>query len=144
MSTDQQSLESHARYVAGFHFVALGLLAVNLLFTIYFVIRQPSLETGVMLIAALGTMLIGFYTRQFAAANQDRIIRLEERLRLQQLLPADLAPRVDQFTGAQLVAMRFASDAELPELARRVIQEKPDGAAIKKMIRTWRPDHMRV
>jgi hypothetical protein len=144
MSSDQQSLDNHARYVPGFHFVTLGLIAINFFVTVYNVIRNPGLMEAATLLPAIGLLLLFFYMRQFATANQDRIIRLEEQTRLQRLLAPDLASRVDQLTESQLIAMRFASDAELPDLTRRVLQERLDGAAIKKLIKTWRPDNFRV
>jgi len=76
---------------------------------------------------------------------QDRVIRLEMRLRLQQLLAQDLRVRIPEFTVGQLVALRFASDAELPDLARKTLDEKlTDRKAIKKMIRDWQPDELRA
>jgi hypothetical protein len=76
---------------------------------------------------------------------QDRVIRLEMKLRLQQLLTADLRPRIGEFTPAQLVGLRFASDAELPELARKVLDKKiTERANIKKMVRDWQPDYLRA
>jgi hypothetical protein len=76
---------------------------------------------------------------------QDRVIRLEMQLRLQQLLPQDLRPRMREFTVNQLVSLRFASDAELPALARKVLDEKlNDRKAIKKLIRDWQPDYLRA
>jgi Family of unknown function (DUF6526) len=76
---------------------------------------------------------------------QNRLIRLEERLRLQRLLPADLQPRIAEFTVAQLVSLRFASDAELPALARKVLDEKlDDRRAIKQLVKNWKPDYLRA
>ena len=76
---------------------------------------------------------------------QDRVIRLEMRLRMQQLLPADLRPRIPEFSVGQLVALRFASDQELPELARKVLDEKiEDRKAIKKLVKNWQPDFLRA
>jgi Family of unknown function (DUF6526) len=76
---------------------------------------------------------------------QDRVIRLEERLRFEHVLPADMHPRIGEFTIDQLVALRFASDAELPGLARKVLEEKiVERKAIKKLIKTWRPDFARA
>jgi hypothetical protein len=76
---------------------------------------------------------------------QDRLIRLEERLRLARLLPADMQSKCDEFTADQLIALRFASDSELPELAKRVHAEKiAERGAIKALVRTWRADHMRA
>jgi hypothetical protein len=81
----------------------------------------------------------------FALKVQDRVIRLEMQLRLQSLLPADQRTRIPEFTLGQLVALRFASDPELPELARKVLEEKlHDRRAIKKMIQNWQPDLLRA
>jgi hypothetical protein len=86
-----------------------------------------------------------FFARLFALAVQDRVIRLEERLRLERLLPPDLQPRIQDFATAQLVALRFASDAELPALARKVLAENiTDRKVIKRMIQNWRPDYQRA
>jgi Family of unknown function (DUF6526) len=91
-------------------------------------------------------ILLGFtWTRMFALKVQDRVIRMEERLRFAALLPADLQPRIGEFTLNQLVALRFASDAELPALARRVLDEKiMKRKAIKQLVKSWRPDYLRA
>ena len=97
------------------------------------------------LVAAVTLLLVFKYAREFPVTVQDRVIRLEEQLRLARLLPPDLRTRVNEFTPSQLIALRFASDAELPSLAQRVLAEKiADRAAIKAMIREWRPDHLRA
>ncbi|GAC1702590.1 MAG: hypothetical protein NVS9B4_08300 [Candidatus Acidiferrum sp.] len=76
---------------------------------------------------------------------QDRVIRLEERLRCQRLLPPGLQPRIGELTEGQLVALRFASDEELPGLTQRVMDEKIVGrAAIKKLVKNWKADHLRA
>ena len=83
--------------------------------------------------------------RMFALSVQDRVIRLEERLRYERLLPPDLQARILEFEPGQLVALRFASDAELPGLARKVLDEKlSDRKAIKKMIQNWQSDDLRA
>jgi len=98
---------------------------------------------SILLAAAL---LIGFlYARLFALRVQDRVIRLEERLRCQRLLPADLQPRIVEFTAGQLVALRFGSDDELPALARKVLDDKlTERKAIKQLIKNWKPDYLRA
>lgn len=141
----QQSYESHAQYVPPFHFLTSGLLGVFLIYSVYKVIVVPSLDSAAILCLALGAALLFFFTRAFATANQDRIIRLEEQYRLARLLPGDLVARIDDLDSSQLIAMRFASDSEIPELVRRVLDGNVrSGDQIKKMIRTWRPDLMRV
>jgi hypothetical protein len=98
---------------------------------------------GVLLAAAL--VVLVFYARLFPLAVQDRLIRLEERLRCERLLPADLRPRIGEFSADQLVALRFACDAELPLLARKVLDEKlTERKAIKKLIKNWKPDYQRA
>ena len=80
-----------------------------------------------------------------ALTVQDRLIRLEERLRYERVLPADLKARIGEFTVTQLIALRFASDAELPALARKVLDDKiSERKAIKQMVKTWKPDYLRA
>jgi hypothetical protein len=98
---------------------------------------------SVLFAAAL--FLAALYGRLFALAVQDRLIRLEEQLRFARLLPADLQPRIGEFTAGQMVALRFASDAELPALARKVLDEKlTERKAIKQQIKNWRGDYFRA
>jgi hypothetical protein len=91
-------------------------------------------------------ILMGFLlARMFALSVQDRVIRMEERLRCERLLPQDLQPRIVELEPGQLISLRFASDAELPALARRVLDEKiKDRKAIKQQIKNWRPDYLRA
>jgi hypothetical protein len=90
-------------------------------------------------------LLLALYARLFALTVQDRIIRLEMRLRLAEILPPDLRPRIPEFTVAQLVSMRFACDAELAALARKVLDEKMnDRKAIKQLVKDWQGDYVRA
>ena len=90
-------------------------------------------------------ILLGFFARVFALGAQDRVIRLEERLRMHGLLPDDLKPRINDFTMDQLAALRFASDDELPALARQVIDDSiGDRKTIKQMVVSWRADYQRL
>jgi uncharacterized membrane protein YciS (DUF1049 family) len=141
----EQNFGNHSRIVPLFHYFVLPVLGINFVWSIVHAIRNfsPSALLGVAVAAALA---LGFlYSRVFALTVQDRVIRLEMRLRLQELLSADLRPRIHEFTAGQLVSMRFAADAELPALARKVLDEKiADRKAIKKLIQNWQADMLRA
>ena len=98
-----------------------------------------------VILLALGGIIVGGLVRTYSVKVQDRVIRLEMRLRLARILPDDLKNRVMDFTLGQLVALRFASDEELPALARKVLEEKITSKdTIKKQIKNWQPDFHRV
>jgi len=140
-----QSFQRHSRYVPGYHYVLSGIFLVNLVYRIIMAIRYPAVATAVPALTAFGLVLAFWYMRAFPVRVQDRVIRLEEQLRMQRLLPDDLKPRIGEFTPGQLIALRFASDAELPALARRVLDEKIIlKRDIKALIQTWRPDELRA
>lgn len=140
-----QTVANHARYVPGYHFFALPLALFNFIWAVRRAFKYPTADTQIALLVAVLLILALWYARVFALAAQDRVIRLEERLRLQRLLPADMQPRLDELTAGQLVALRFASDAELAELTTKILNERITGRKqIKRMIRDWRADHMRV
>ena len=125
-----QNFENHVRYLPVYHFVAFPLFFINFCYAAY---------------QAVALVLLFLLSRTMVMTVQDRVIRLEERLRMRALLPADLQPRVDEFTVKQLVALRFASDEELPALARKVVEGRiEDQKAIKKMITAWRADYQRA
>ena len=140
-----QTFENHARYVPLYHGALFGILTVNLVWSVIRIIRRPSVETGVALLMALAFLLLFYYARRFALTLQDRLIRLEMRLRLAKVLPADLSQLIGELTVSQLIGLRFASDEELPELIRKVLTGKiTDRTAIKRMVRNWQADHLRV
>lgn len=142
----EQNFANHVRIVPMFHQVALPILGLNLIWAVYRLAHTWfSMDALVALLLAIALVLVALFARMFALTVQDRVIRLEMRLRMDKLLPADLKPRFDEFTVNQLVALRFASDAELPELARRVLAEKIEKRkAIKQMIKNWKPDYLRA
>jgi hypothetical protein len=145
MAAAPQNMSNHARYVPGYHFLLAALLLAILGSQIYYLAIRPSLGTALGLVLASALILMYFYMRAFAVRVQDRVIRLEERLRMTALLPAELQGRIPEFSAGQLVALRFASDAELPALARRVLDERiGDQKVIKGMITEWRGDDLRV
>jgi hypothetical protein len=151
--SEQQNFANHGKIVPAFHFFLIPVLFVNFVSSVvllYFTVRHhwgafPLFHAILNLVLAMAFVVLAFLARIFALGVQDRVIRLEERLRYQQLLPEDLKPRINEFTINQLVSLRFASDAELPELARKVLQEKLNSRkAIKKMIQNWRADYQRI
>ena len=140
-----QTLQNHAKIVPGYHYVATFFSLVFTVWAVLQLFREPNMASAAFFSLAIAVNLIGFYTRGFANQNQDRIIRLEERLRFRELLPTDLHGRIGDFTTSQLVGLRFASDEELPELARRVLEEGiGERKAIKALIQNWRGDYHRV
>ena len=140
-----QSYANHARYVVGYHFVAFFLLFVNLVWSVVQAFKHFGVASIIGALLAVALLLIFFYARGFAVTVQDRVIRLEMRLRLGQLLPADLKPRIGELTVGQLVALRFASDAELPTLARKVLDERiASRDEIKKLVKDWQADELRA
>jgi Family of unknown function (DUF6526) len=109
------------------------------------VIRQVSFESVVSLLVAVALFLLALTARLMALTVQDRVIRLEMRLRMQEQLPPELRARIHEFTVDQMISLRFASDAELPSLAQRVLDEKlTNRTAIKKLVRDWQPDFLRA
>src|SRR6266852_8122022 len=137
----EQNYANHGRNVPLFHFFALPMLLINFFWSIYrWKVSGFSLDGFVSLVVALA-LLLGFLSaRMMALSVQDRVIRLEERVRYERLIPADLTPRIGDFTVSQFVSLRFASDAELPALARKVLDEKLDQRkAIKQLVKNWKP-----
>ena len=140
-----QTYANHARYVTFYHFVSAPIFILNLIWAVYRLVTGFSPDAAIGALLAFALCVIFLFARDFALSAQDRVIRLEERLRMQELLPEDLQPRVNDFSTDQLVAIRFASDAELPDLARAVLTENlTSRKAIKERIQTWRPDYQRV
>ena len=145
MAQQTQSFENHAKVVPAYHFFTFGLAAINLLWNLYRTAVDFSVAQLMSLAVAVVLLMLFFFARIFALTVQDRVIRLEMRLRLAQLLPNDLRPRIAELTPKQLVALRFASDEELPDLCRTVLTDRvSDAKAIKKMIRKWEGDYLRA
>jgi hypothetical protein len=140
----EQSFQNHAKVVPLYHYFTFALVAVYLLNRLYLLVTSPSMGTVMGVVGALSIFMVFFWARVFALKVQDRVIRLEMHLRVLQLAP-DLASRFGEFTMNQLCSLRFASDAELPELARKVLADKlDDRKAIKQMVRQWQADHLRA
>lgn len=140
-----QSYSSHAKWVPAYHFFVLPVLLINAGWCAYQAFRGPSFGTIFGTVVAFSLFLAALYGRIFALKVQDRLIRLEMMLRLQKLLPSDLQARIGDLTAEQMIGLRFASDGELPELCRKVLQENITGRApIKQMVKNWQADHLRA
>lgn len=145
MSQPSQSLESHAKMIPLYHYGTTALVFVPTLYFLYLTVTSFSPTRAMLLTLALGVILVGFFARHFALGVQDRVIRLEERLRMERLLPDDLRGRADEVSTEHLIGLRFASDEELPDLVRRVLDgELADRKAVKAAVKRWRPDHQRI
>lgn len=143
--SQKQNFESHSRFFPLFHFVVAPILLLNIVWSIVRLTRHVSFDTIVLLLVAIALFLLALTARLMALTVQDRVIRLEMRLRLQQLLQPELRARIPEFTVDQLISLRFASDAELPALAQKVLDEKlTSRKTIKKMVRDWQADLLRA
>lgn len=142
---DAQNYKNHRKFVPLFHYVLFPILAGNFVFMGYHLYRDPSMSTAWSTVMAFAFIVTALFARVFALKAQDRLIRLEERLRMARVLSADLQPRINDFTIEQLIGLRFASDAELPELAATVLRDNiSDREVIKKMVKSWRADPAQV
>jgi uncharacterized membrane protein YciS (DUF1049 family) len=142
----EQNFSNHTKFFPLFHFVVTPIMVFNFVWAIVRWWHQGFSLVGLFgVIVAIG-LLLGFTAaRMMALKVQDRVIRLEEQVRFERVLPPDLRARISEFTLDQIVALRFASDTELPELARKVLNEKiQNRKAIKQMIKIWRPDFARA
>ncbi len=139
-----QNFANHRKFVRGFHYVALPILMINLVYSGFVAVTSFSVDSVIALFVAFALVMIGLYARLFALGAQDRVIRLEERMRLRALLP-DQTRTIDQLTTRQLVGLRFASDGEVGELVAAVASEGIEKAdEIKKRVTNWRADHQRL
>ena len=144
-SEPTQSFANHTRMVAGFHYVTGACVVIFVIWSAWHAMSTRSADAHFQMLGALGLLGTFWYARSFPIKAQDRVIRLEERLRMARLLPDDLRGRADELSARQLIALRFASDAELPELVRWVLTDNvTDIKVIKQRIRSWRPDTHRV
>lgn len=139
-----QSLENHAKFVPIYHFVITTILVVNLAWRGWLLFTDFSFGSVMGVLMALAFLGLLLYLRIFPLQAQDRVIRLEEQLRMERLLPDDLTPRFAEIRRGQLIALRFASDDELADRVREALDEKLPPKEIKRRIRTWRPDHHRL
>ncbi len=139
-----QSFANHTRLDPPFHFFVLPVFAITVIIAIVHLVMHPSLHAAWLVVLSIAAATAVLKIRIYALKVQDRIIRLEERLRMAILLDKPLRARIVELTESQLVGLRFASDAELPALTARALSENLSRADIKKAITQWRPDYWRV
>ena len=144
-----QTYKNHARYDPPFHFFALPVAGATVVIAIYDLVKNI-IARGIhahaiwYVVLALAFVVTVLKCRTNALKAQDRVIRLEERLRLSEVLPEPLRSRIREISESQLIALRFASDGELPQLTERVLNEKLSNKQIKDAIQNWRGDYWRV
>ncbi|HEX4595594.1 MAG TPA: DUF6526 family protein [Bryobacteraceae bacterium] len=140
-----QTYANHVRFHPPFHFFMIPAALLLLVLTIVNVVKHSDLlESWILLLIGVITPVAFFLIRTNPLRAQDRLIRLEERLRLEELLNEPLKSRIGELSESQLVALRFASDAEVAALAEKALREKMKGTDIKKAVVTWRADLFRV
>jgi len=146
-----QTYANHTRLDPPFHFFLLPVLGLGLILSLihfFYHLRESDLRDNIhsflLIVLAVAFVVLALKERLYSVKVQDRVIRLEERLRLTQLLSEPLRSRITDLTEDQLIALRFASDAEVPKLVERALNEKLSRSDIKKAIQNWRPDYWRV
>jgi hypothetical protein len=141
----EQSYKTHRRYVPMYHFIALPILTVNVFAQLLYFNKYRTPYKAWMVIVAIALAILAWVARSMTARVQDRVIRLEERMRLASVLSPELSSRIYELTPRQLVSLRFAPDEELPGLVQRCLSgELTEGEQIKKAITNWRPDNLRM
>jgi hypothetical protein len=144
MEKKPQNLQNHAKVDPAYHYFLLPVGLFLLLAAIYNVYQNPGASSIVHLVAGVWAVVAVLKIRVYSLKVQDRVIRLEERLRLQRILPEALSARTAELTEGQLIAIRFASDDEVPTLVEKCLAGHLAPKAIKQTIQTWRPDYWRV
>jgi hypothetical protein len=142
---EQQNYSNHARYFPLFHFVIFPLLAINFLCHLVRLFLEPSWERGFWTLLSVVFILMILAARIQALTVQNRVIRLEEKLRYKDVLSPDLAAKTETLSLGQIIALRFASDEELPNLVERTLNgEFAEPKDIKMAIKNWQGDHLRA
>jgi hypothetical protein len=144
---EPQSFKHHTRYDPSFHYTTLPALVVNLGFSIYYTIKYYPVHRHLAIwwiVMSLVLIVMAMSARAAAVRAQDRVIRLEEKLRLASLATPSELIELDSLTMRQYISLRFASNPEVAELARRAVREKLTGKQIKEGIKSWRADDYRV
>lgn len=139
-----QSFNSHARFDPPYHFFLTIVSIASIIVAVIYAVHHPSFDSVWLVVVALAALIAVFLMRSYPLKVQDRVIRLEERLRLQALAPAEWHTQIYRLTEDQLIALRFAADDEVVELAKQALEHNLSRKQIKERIKSWRPDTWRV
>jgi hypothetical protein len=144
MERKPQTLANHAKFDPAFHFFLIPILAINVIVIAIQLFRYPGVLGLWLLLVSLALVVMAGRMRSYATHLQDRIIRVEENLRLARVLPEPLRSRMGELSDSQILGLRFASDVELPALVQRVLDERLSRSDIKRAVQEWRPDYSRI
>jgi len=145
MATTPQTFANHTRWQPPLHFFVMPVLLINVIWAIVLFVKGPGWNSGWWIIVSLALLILLFFVRLNPLKAQDRIIRLEERLRYQRVLSPALLARTSALEPGQIIALRFASDDELEELVSAVLAGKfAKNGDIKRAIKHWQADTFRV
>ena len=139
-----QNFKNHGRIDLSYHFFLFGILVLNLVYASVHLYRQHTISAGWFLILSIAVFVLIFKIRIYPLKVQDRVIRLEERLRLEALAPAEWRAQLYKLSEDQLIGLRFASDEEVVDLAKQALEHNLNRKQIKERIQNWRPDTFRV
>ena len=145
--SSEQNFKNHTRFDPSFHVVLFAILLANLAFAIIHMIRHHADAYYLgpwYVVLSIAAFIPIIKLRTYPMKVQDRVIRLEERLRLQSLAPSEWHPQIYRLTEDQLIGLRFASDDEVVELAKQALEHNLTRKQIKERIKSWRPDNLRV
>ena len=142
--SEPQSLKSHGRYDPPYHFFLAIIVVANLIIAIIHAVHHFHFYPVWLVVLSLAALVAVFRFRQYPLKVQDRVIRLEERLRPQALAPAEWHTQIYRLTEDQLIGLRFAADDEVVVLAKLALEQNLNRKQIKERIKSWRPDNWRV
>ncbi len=142
--SELQNLKNHARFDPPYHVVLFTVLVVNLIVSIVHLVHHFHFYSAWLVVLSVALFILFFKVRMYPLKVQDRVIRLEERLRLQELAPAEWHTQLSRLSEDQLIGLRFAADDEVVELAKQALEHKLNRKQIKERIKSWRADLWRV
>jgi hypothetical protein len=145
MATTPQTFANHTRWQPPLHFFVLPVMLINVIWTIIVFVKAPNWNSGWAILVSLALLVLVTYVRLNPLKAQDRIIRLEEKLRYQQVLSPAVFQQTSALSPGQIIALRFAGDDELEQLVGAVLAGKfAKNSEIKRAIKHWRADTFRV